>query len=147
MTIQTTISKVSALPSIQGGSPIREDFLVFGSPLIGEEEIREVVDTLRSGWLGTGPKTRRFEQAFRKYVRAEHALALNSCTAGLHLALDAVGVGPGDEVITTPMTFPATANVIVYLGAKPVFVDVERDTFNIDPDRIEPAITPQTKAI
>lgn len=138
---------VTAIPTITGGSPIRDEFLVFGSPLIGEAEIREVVDTLRSGWLGTGPKTRRFEEAFRKYVRAEHALALNSCTAGLHLALDVVGVEPGDEVITTSMTFPATANVIVHLGAKPVFVDVERDSFNIDPNHIEAAITPRTKAI
>jgi len=135
-----------------GGTPIelrprRKDFLVFGAPLIGEEEIREVEDTLRSGWLGTGPKTKRFEADFAAYTGARHAIALNSCTAGLHLALDAAGIGPGDEVITTPMTFCATANVIMHVGAKPVFADVDRRTFNLDPDAVAKAITPRTRAI
>jgi len=125
----------------------REDFLVFGSPDIRDVEIQEVVDALRSGWLGTGPRTHRFEDDFRAYIGCEHALALNSCTAGLHLALNVMGLGPGDEVITTPMTFPASANVIIHQGARPVFVDVRRDTMNIDPDQIEQAVTPRTRAI
>ena len=127
--------------------PIRDSFLVFGQPLIGEEEIREVVDTLKSGWLGTGPKVHKFEEDFKDYIGCRHALALNSCTAGLFLALETVGVGAGDEVITTPMTFAATGNVVIHHGATPVFVDVDRHTMNIDPDLIESAITSRTKAI
>lgn len=125
----------------------RQEFLVFGSPDIREVDIQEVVDTLRSGWLGTGPRTHRFEADFRAYVGCKHALALNSCTAGLHLALDVLGVGPQDEVITTPITFAASANVIVHQGARPIFVDVHRDTMNIDPAQIEQAVTPHTKVI
>ncbi len=125
----------------------RKEFLVFGSPAIEEEEIAEVVATLRSGWLSTGPRTIRFQDDFRRYIGCQHALALSSCTAGLHLALDALGIGVGDEVITTPITFAATANVIVHRGATPVFADVERTTMNIDPVQIEKAITPKTKAI
>lgn len=125
----------------------RENFLVFGSPLIGEEEIEEVVATLRSGWIGTGPRVAQFQQDFGKYVGADYALAVNSCTAGLHLAMLVSGVGPGDEVITTPMTFCATANAIVHTGAKPVFADVDRNTMLIDPNAIEAAITPATRAI
>ncbi|HET8631484.1 MAG TPA: DegT/DnrJ/EryC1/StrS aminotransferase family protein [Thermomicrobiales bacterium] len=126
---------------------MREDFLVFGKPQIGEEEIAEVVATLRSGWIGMGPRTLEFERAFAEYVGAKHAIAVNSCTAALHLALIAAGVGPGDEVITTPMTFAATANVIVHTGATPVFADVDRRTQNIDPARVAERITPRTKAI
>jgi len=125
----------------------RAEFLAFSPPVIGEEEIREVVDTLHSDWLTTGPKTRRFEQEFAQYVGATGALALNSCTAGLHTALAALGIGPGDEVITTPMTFAATVNVIEHVGARPVLVDVEPDTLNIDPVQIERAITPRTRAV
>ena len=124
-----------------------EPFIVFGAPLIGEEEIAEVVATLRSGWIGTGPRALAFEEAFRDYTGAAHAVAVNSCTAGMHLALIVAGVGAGDEVITTPMTFCATANVILHVGAVPVFVDVDRATLNIDPNRIEAAITPRTRAI
>ncbi|HEY3175617.1 MAG TPA: DegT/DnrJ/EryC1/StrS family aminotransferase [Candidatus Polarisedimenticolia bacterium] len=127
--------------------PVREDFLVFGRPALEEAEIQEVVATLRSGWIGTGPRVARFEESFRGYIGARHALALNSCTAGLHLSLIAAGVGPGDEVITTPHTFAATANAIVHTGATPVFVDVDRRTQNIEPSLIEAAITPRTKAI
>jgi dTDP-4-amino-4,6-dideoxygalactose transaminase len=123
------------------------DYIVFGSPLIGEEEINEVVDTLRSGWIGTGPKTTRFENLVKEYVGAKHAVALNSGTAGLHLSLIAFNIGPGDEVITTPLTFCATVNAIIHSGATPVLVDVELDTANIDPDKIERAITKKTKAI
>ena len=125
----------------------RETFLIFGSPKIEEEEIQEVVQTLRSGWLGTGPKVEKFQSMFQNYIGSRYALALNSCTAALHLAMIVVGVRPGDEVITTPLTFCATANSIIHSGAKPVFVDVERETMNIDPDAIEEAITPRTKAI
>jgi dTDP-4-amino-4,6-dideoxygalactose transaminase len=124
------------------------DFLPFALPDIGEEEIAEVVDALRSGWLTTGPKTRQFERDFAAFIgEGVEALAVNSATSGLHLALEAVGVGPGDEVLTTPYTFTATAEVVRYLGAHPVFVDIDPATFNIDPARIEAAITPKTKAI
>jgi len=131
----------------EGGRPVRPQFLVFGAPRIGEEEIAEVVDTLRSGWIGFGPKCLRFEQEFAEYTRAPHALSLNSATAALHLALIAAGVGEGDEVITTPLTFCATANVIAHVGATPVFVDVDERTQNIDPERIADAISPRTRAI
>lgn len=134
-------------PTRSEESPEREDFLVFGSPDIKDVEIQEVVDTLHSGWLGTGPRTHRFEEDFKAYVGCKYALASSSCTAGLHLALDVLGIGPGDEVITTPVTFAATANVIVHRGAQPVFVDVQRDTMNIDPAQIEKAITLHTRAI
>ncbi len=125
----------------------RQDFLVFGSPAIGEAEIAEVVATIRSGWLGTGPRVQRFEADFRAYVGCAHAVALNSCTAGLHLALEVLGIGPGDEVITTPLTFSATANVIVHVGARPVFADVDPQTMNLDPEAVARAVTPRTKAI
>jgi dTDP-4-amino-4,6-dideoxygalactose transaminase len=126
---------------------VRQTFLPFSPPCIGQEEIDEVVDTLRSDWITTGPKTRRFEQEFSSYLRAPGALALNSATAGLHTALLTLGIGAGDEVITTPMTFAATANVIEHVGARPVLVDVEADTLNIDPKQVEAAISPRTKAI
>jgi dTDP-4-amino-4,6-dideoxygalactose transaminase len=133
--------------ALEGGRPVRSEFLVFGAPRIGEEEIAEVVDTLRSGWIGFGPKCLRFEQEFGEYVRTPHALSVNSATAALHLALIAAGVGEGDEVVTTPLTFCATANVVAHVGATPVFVDVDPHTQNIDPERIARAITPRTKAI
>jgi dTDP-4-amino-4,6-dideoxygalactose transaminase len=123
-------------------------FLPFALPDIGEEEIAEVVDSLRSGWLTTGPKTKQFEREFAEFIGTDVvALAINSATSGLHLALEAVGISPGDEVITTPYTFTATAEVIRYLGANPVFVDIDETTFNIDPTKIEAAITQKTKAI
>ena len=127
--------------------PRRNRFLLFGSPDIREPEIQEVVETLRSGWLSTGPRCRKFEELFCEYIGCEHAIALNSCTAGLELALEVLGIGPGDEVITTPLTFCATANVIVHRGARPVFVDVDRETGNIDPEQVSRAITHKTKAI
>ena len=126
---------------------VRESFLPFAPPMIGEEEIAEVVDTLRSGWLTSGPKTRQFAAEFSEYTQAPAALTVNSCTAALHLSLVALGVGPGDEVITTPLTFAASVNVIEHVGARPVLVDVEPDTLNIDPGKIEQAITPATRAI
>jgi len=125
----------------------RKDFLVFGAPLIGEEEIEEVIATLRSGWLGTGPRTNQFESDFCEYIGCKYSVALNSCTAGLHLALKILEIGPGDEVITTPMTFCSTANVIVHCGATPVFVDIDRETMNIDANLIEKNLSERTKAI
>lgn len=126
---------------------MRSEFLVFGKPRIEEEDIAEVVATLRSGWIGMGPRTVQFERDFAEYVGAKHAIAVNSCTAALHLALIAAEVGPGDEVITTPLTFAATANVVVHLGATPIFADIDRRTQNIDPASVAAKITPRTKAI
>lgn len=124
-------------------------FLPFALPEIGEDEIAEVVDSLRSGWVTTGPKTKRFEAAFVEYLGDSglEAVAVNSATAGLHLAMEAIGIGPGDEVITTSYTFTASAEVIRYMGAHPVFVDVSADSLCIDPELVERAITPRTKAI
>ena len=122
------------------------DYITFGSPHIGDEEIDEVVRTLRSGWIGTGPKTAEFERIVGDYVGARYGLAVNSCTAALHLSLLACGIGPGDEVITTPLTFCSTLNAIIHAGALPVLVDVDRKTMNIDPSKIEQAITEKTKA-
>ena len=131
----------------RGSQEKRPEYIPFAPPLISEDEIDEVVDTLRSGWLTTGPKTKRFEEEFARYVGSEHAVAVSSCTAAMHLALVAAGVGPGDEVITTPFTFVSTVNVILHVGATPVFVDIRPDTFNIDAKRIEAAVTSRTKAI
>ncbi len=125
----------------------RAAFLPFSPPAIGEEEIAEVVDTLRSHWITTGPKTKRFEAEFAASIGATGALALNSCTAGLHTALATFGIGAGDEVITTPLTFAASVNVIEHVRARPVLVDVEADTLNIDPAAVARAITPRTRAI
>jgi len=122
-------------------------FIPFHLPDIGEDEIQAVVETLRSGWLTTGLKTKQFEQDFSAYVGSPHAVALNSCTAALHLALDAVGVKAGDEVLVPTMTFTATAEVVHYLGARPVLVDCQADTLNIDPVAMEKAIGPKTKAV
>ena len=125
----------------------RRTFLGFQPPAIGEEEIEAVAETLRSGWLTTGPRAAELEERFAAYAEAKHAVALSSGTAALHLSLLALGVGPGDEVITSPITWPATANVIVHAGATPVFVDVKDDDLNIDPERAREAVTPRTKAI
>lgn len=133
-------------PDLETLPSVRDTFLPFCLPDIGEDEIEEVVQTLRSGWITTGPRTREFERRFAEYVGTRHAVAVSSCTAALHLALAATGVGPGDEVITSPLTFCSTANVVVHLGAKPVFADVG-DDYNIDPREIEKHITPRTKAI
>jgi len=133
--------------AIEGGDPVRADYLVFGRPVIGEEEIDEVVATLRSGWIGTGPRVAAFKAGLEDYVGAPNALPVNSCTAGLHLALVAAGIGPGDEVLTTPMTFAASANVVVHCGATPRFVDCDPVTMNIDPDAVAAGITPATKAL
>jgi dTDP-4-amino-4,6-dideoxygalactose transaminase len=126
---------------------MRKDFLVFGNPQIEEDEIKEVVDCLRSGWISTGPRVSHFEELFKHYIGSKHALALNSCTAGLHLSMIVAGLKPGDEVITTPMTFAATANAILHTGATPVFVDIALPSMTIDPAQIEAKLSPKTKAI
>lgn len=135
--------------AIEGGMPVRDkdDFLVFGAPLIEEQEIEEVVGCMRRRWLGTGPKVNEFEEDFKAFKGSKYAIALNSCTAALHLSLLASGIGPGDEVITTVMTFCATINTIIHCGATPVFVDCDRHTMNILPEDIEKNITKKTKAI
>lgn len=125
----------------------RRDFLTFGAPLIGPEETSEVMEVLKSGWIGTGPRVARFEQLFREYKGAPHAVAVNSCTAALHLSLLAAGLSRGDEVITTPLTFCATINAVLHAGATPVLADVDPVTMNIDPAEIRKKITPRTRAI
>lgn len=124
-----------------------QDTVAFAPPAIGSAEIDEVVAVLRSGWLTTGPRVARFEEAFAAYVGAPHAVAVNSCTAALHLSLLAAGIGPGDEVVTTPLTFCATANVIVHTGATPVFADVDAETMNLTPASAASVLTPRTRAV
>jgi len=125
----------------------RTTFLPFALPDLDESEFEQVKEALESGWITTGPKTKEFERQFAEAVGARHAIAVNSCTAAMHLALEAIGLQRGDEVITTPYTFAATAEVIRYFDAKPVFVDIEPVTLNIDPSRIEKAVTSKTRAI
>ncbi len=134
-------------PTMREELAVRESFLPFALPDIGEEEVASVVETLRSGWLTTGAKVKRFETEFAQYVGARDAVALNSATAALHLALDAVGVTEGDEVIVPTMTFAATAEVVQYFKARPVLIDSEEDTLNMSPAAFERAITPRTKAV
>lgn len=126
---------------------LKQHNIPFFLPVIGEEEIQAVVETLRSGWLTTGPRTKQFEQQFAERIGVRHALAVNSATSALHLALEAVGVGPGDEVIVPTLTFASTAEVVVHLGARPVLADCLPDTLNIDPEKIEEKITSRTKAV
>jgi dTDP-4-amino-4,6-dideoxygalactose transaminase len=135
--------------SMKSETPVRnkEDFLVFAAPLIGEEEVDEVVNTLKSGWLGSGPKVSEFESAFKNYKNADYAVALNSCTAALHLSMLVAGISPGDEVITTPLTFCATVNAILHAGGVPVLADIHSRTMNIDPVEIRNKITEKTKAL
>jgi len=140
---QTRVIKAEAAKQ----RPPRTEFLPFALPHITQAEIDEVVDTLRSGWLTTGPKTKRFEREFAECVGAPHALAVNSATAAMHLALDAIGLKADDEVIVPVYTFAATAEVVIYFGAHPVFVDVDPITCNLDPVQLERAITSRTRAI
>jgi dTDP-4-amino-4,6-dideoxygalactose transaminase len=133
--------------AIDGGKPVRKDFLPFHRPWFGEEEEKAVIAVLRSGWVTKSGRTVEFEKQFAKYTGAKFAVGLNSCTAALHLSLVALGIRPGDEVITTPITFAATANVIEHVGAKPVFADVRRDDLNIDPGEIKQKLTSKIKAI
>jgi len=126
---------------------MRNSFLVFGSPRIEEEEIQEVVHSLRTAWLGTGPKVAKFEEMFREYIGADYAVAVHSCTAALHLSMIVAGVKEGDEVITTPMTFCATTNSVIHTGATPVLADIDRNTLCISPGELKKKITSRTKAI
>ena len=134
------------LPAIAGGQPIRSDILQFAQASLDDNEFEEMVDTLKSGWLTYGPKSIRFEKLFSDYIGVKNSIAVNSCTSGLHLSLLALGIGPGDEVITTDLTFVATCEVILHVGATPILVDID-DTFNIDITKIEKVITDKTKAI
>jgi dTDP-4-amino-4,6-dideoxygalactose transaminase len=129
------------------GPAASTSYVALSRPAVGEGEIAEVVSALESGWLTTGPRVAAFERAFAEYVGAPHALAVNSCTAALHLSLLAAGIGPGDEVVTTPLTFCATANAVIHTGATPVFADVDPITRNLDPAAVEAALTPRTRAI
>jgi len=133
--------------AIDGGKPVRDDFLFFHRSSVGKEEVDEIADSFASGWLTTGPKTALFEKRFAEYLGAPNVAGLNSCTAGLHLGLATLGVGEGDEVITTPITFPSTANVIEHQRARTVFVDVDPDMLLMDPALLEDAITPRTKVL
>ena len=135
------------MSDIQPSARSRESYLVFGSPQLLDAEIDEVVATLRSGWIGTGPKVARFEEEFATYIGTPHAVALGSCTAALHLALVTLGLKPGDEVIVPAMTFAATANVVVHAGATPVFADVDRSSQCLDPDDVVRRLTPRTRAL
>ncbi len=142
-----TVAKSPSAPAFAGGTPIRTEYLVFGRPLIGEAEIDELVATVRSGWIGTGPKTARFEQEFAAYQGAPFAVSVNSCTAALHLSLVAAGIQPGDEVIVPAMTFVSTANSVIHTGGTPVLCDVDRFTFNLRLQDVEPCLTDRTRAI
>ncbi len=134
-------------PAIEGGKPVRDNFLPYGKQWIDEKEINEVIDTLKSNWITTGPKMRLFEEKFRKFKNSKYSVAVNSGTAALHISTSSININPGDEVITTPMTFVASANCVVYRGGTPVLADIKKDTYNIDPDEIKKKITSKTRAI
>jgi perosamine synthetase len=133
--------------AIDGGTPVRKTLLPYGRQSIGEEDIQAVVDVLRSDWLTTGPKVAEFEEALASWVGAKHAVSFSSGTAALHGAAFAAGLRAGDEAITTPMTFAATANCVLYQGATPIFADVSADTLNLDPEQIAARITPRSRAV
>ncbi|GAH79550.1 unnamed protein product, partial [marine sediment metagenome] len=134
-------------PAIEGGKPVRKEFLPYARQWIGNEEIEEVIDSLKSDWITTGPKMKTFEEKFRKLIGSKYTVAVNSGTAALHISTSSLNVKPGDEVITTPLTFVASANCVIYRGGTPVFADIKKDTYNIDPHEIRKKITPKTKAI
>ena len=138
---------MSSRLAIDGGTPVRETMLPYGRQWVDEADVQAVVEVLRSDWLTTGPKVREFEEQVAEYVGAREAVAVNSGTAALHVAAFAAGIGPGDEVITTPLTFAASANCVLYLGGRPVFADVRPDTLNIDPEDVARKVTPKTKAV
>ena len=139
-------ASASPVSSVSSASSV-SSVVLFAPPDLGDAELAEVLATLESGWLSTGPRVHRFEQEFAAYVGASHALALNSCTAGLHLSLLASNIGPAHEVVTTPLTFCATANVVVHVGARPVFADIDAATWNLDPRAAAAAVTSRTGAI
>ena len=134
-------------PAIEGGTPVRSSLLPLARPSFGEAEERGVLEVLRSGWVSTGPATERFERAFAEWLGAPHAVGVASCTSGLHLLLRAAGVGPGDEVVTSPMTFPATVNAILHAGARPVLADVLPARLTLDPSAVRAALTARTRAV
>lgn len=144
--MQTTSSEEEIL-AVDGGTPVRKTLLPYGRQSIGEDDIQAVVDVLRSDWLTTGPKVAEFEEAFAAWVGAKHAVSFSSGTAALHGCAFAAGLNSGDEAITSPMTFAATANCVLYQGATPVFADVSADTLNLDPEKAATKITPRTRAI
>ena len=143
----TTIPASVETLAIDGGSPVRDTLLPYGRQAVDESDIEAVVDVLRSSWLTTGPKVGEFEETFAAYVGAGHAVSFSSGTAALHAAAFVAGLKPGDEAITTPLTFAATANCVLYQGATPVFADVSADTLNIDPEQVEKRLTARTRAI
>ena len=147
LTAETHLYCLPAQDAAFGEDFMRDDFLVFGQPLIEDDEINEVVDSMKKAWLGTGPKVSQFEREFAGYKGSAHSAAVNSCTAALHLACRALNLAPGDEIITTPLTFCATVNAIVHSGATPVLADIDQVTLNIDPAQILKKITRKTKAI
>ncbi len=134
-------------PAIEGGNPVRNDFLPYGTQYLDEKEINEVVDSLKSNWITTGPKMKLFEEKFRDFRGSKYAVAVNSGTAALHISTSSIDINPGDEVITTPMTFVASANCVVYRGGTPILADIKKDTYNIDSEEIKKNISPKTKAI
>jgi perosamine synthetase len=141
------IANTEELLAVDGGTPVRNTLLSYGRQSIGDDDIQAVVEALRSDWLTTGPKVAEFEEAFADRVGAKHAVSFSSGTAALHGAVFAAGLNPGDEAITTPLTFAATANCVLYQGATPVFADVCADTLNLDPEKVAERITPRTRAI
>src|SRR3954464_3372331 len=143
----TTTAPTREALALHGGTPVRNTLLPYGRQSIDEDDIQAVVETLRSDWLTTGPRVNEFEEAFAAWVGARYAVSFSSGTAALHAAAFAAGIGTGDEAITTPLTFAATANCVLYQGGTPVFVDVCEDTLNIDPERVSACIFPRTKAL
>src|SRR5579871_2454955 len=143
----STIPVSAQALAINGGTPVRAKLLPYGRQSVDEPDIQAVVDVLRSDWLTTGPKVGEFEEAFAARVGARHAISFSSGTAALHGAAFAAGLKSGDEAITTPLTFAATANCVLYQGATPVFADVSADTLNLDPEQVVQRITPRTRAI
>jgi perosamine synthetase len=142
-----SIASTKELLAVDGGTPVRKTYLPYGRQSIGEDDIQAVTDVLRSDWLTTGPKVAEFEEAFAAWIGAKHAVSFSSATAALHGAAFAARLKPGDEAITTPLTFAATANCVLYQGATPVFADVSADTLNLDPQKVAAQITPRTRAI
>src|ERR1700730_5033505 len=140
-------SEMKPQPKTAANAAVRKDFLPFARPDLDKTELDEIREALANGWVTTGPKTKQFELEFAAYVGARHAIAVNSCTAALHLALEAIGLQSGEEVVTTTYTFAATAEVIRYFGAKPVLVDIDGETLNMRPELVDAAITPRTRAI
>jgi dTDP-4-amino-4,6-dideoxygalactose transaminase len=147
LSLEAPETRTQLAPEWAMDKPVRKDYLIFGSPQIQEPEIEEVMDTLRSCWLGTGPKVAAFENRFREYIGAGNAVAVHSCTAALHLSMLAIGLQRGDEVIVPSITFAATANAVIHAGATPVMADVDRSTMCLDPEDMARRITPRTRAV